>query len=121
MQVTPEGVPYATTSDPMSVADITAAMATGISEELAKLSNAGIVASAAERDALYPAPVQGNTVFRTDLGVRQTYFAAWNATTNPGGQGVSAGWVDQNRVFVQSAQPSAANGVTPRVNDLWFW
>jgi len=121
MQVTPEGVPYATTSDAMSVADITAAMATGISEELAKLSNAGIVASASERDALYPTPVQGNTVFRSDLGIRQTYFAAWNATTNPGGQGLTAGWVDQPRIFVQSAEPGSANGITPRAGDLWFW
>jgi hypothetical protein len=121
MDVTPEGVPYATTSDAMSVADITAAMATGISAELAKLAAAGIVDSATARDELYPTPIQGNTVFRSDLGVRQTYFEAWNATTNPGGQGVSAGWVDQPRVFVQSAEPGSANGITPKAGDLWFW
>lgn len=121
MEITPEGVPYATTSDAMSIADITAAMATGISEELAKLSNAGIVASVAERDALYPTPVQGNTVFRSDLGIRQTFFEAWNATTNSGGQGLTAGWVDQPRVFVQATEPSPTNGITPKAGDLWFW
>lgn len=121
MQLTPEGVPYATTSDAMSVADITAAMATGISEQLAKLSNAGIVASAAERDALYPTPIQGNSVYRSDLGYRQTYFAAYNGTTNPGGR-TPAGWKDEQRVFVQQLQPSAANGgITPKAGDIWLW
>jgi hypothetical protein len=120
MPITPEGVYYADNSTPMSVADITAAMADSISEELNKLSNAGIVESEAERDALYPTPIQGNTVFRTDLGAKQTYYAAWNGASNIGGK-PTAGWYTENRVFVQQAEPNAANSVTPRINDLWFW
>lgn len=120
MQITPEGVPYADTSDAMSVADITAAMATGISEQLAKLASAGIVADQAARDALYPNPIQGNTVFRADLGLRQTYYNAWNATTNPGGRALTAGWIDEPRFFVSATEPSAATGVTPRLNDIWL-
>lgn len=121
MQVTPEGVPYATTSDAMSVADITAAMATGISEQLAKLAAGGVVANQTERDTLYPTPVQGNTVFRADLGYKQTYYAAYNGTTNVGGR-TPAGWYDEQRVFVQQLEPSATNGgIVPKAGDLWFW
>lgn len=115
MPVTPEGVYYADTSTSMSVADITAEMATSISTELAKLSNAGIVASEAERDALYPTPIQGNNVFRSDLGITQTYFDAYNSVTNPGGK-ATAGWYGERRIFVQSTTPSS-----PNVGDLWFW
>lgn len=49
------------------------------------------VANQAERNTLYPSPVQGNTVFRTDLGTTETYFGVYNSSTNPGGQ-ASAGW-----------------------------
>jgi hypothetical protein len=99
----------------MSVADITAEMATSISSELSKLSNAGIVNSSTERDTLYPTPIQGNSVFRKDLGISQTYYEVYNATTNPGGK-ATAGWVDERRIFVQSTTPSS-----PRAGDLWFW
>lgn len=43
------------------------------------------VANQAARDALYPSPVQGNSVFRTDLGELETYYAAYNSSTNKGG------------------------------------
>ena len=99
----------------MSVADITSAMATSIDEQVAILKQGGIVASSAARDALYPIPVQGNTVFRSDLGIKQTYYAAYNASTNPGGK-TPAGWYNETRIFVQSTQP-----VSPNDGDLWFW
>jgi hypothetical protein len=54
------------------------------------------VANQAARDALYPAPVEGNSVFRDDLGLTQTYYAAFNASTNPGGRDV-AGWYDTEK------------------------
>lgn len=121
MQITPEGVPYADTSDAMSVADITAAMATGISEQLSKLAAAGIVADQAGRDALYPNPIQGNSVFRVDLGARETYYAAYNGTTNVNGRS-PAGWYQDARIFVQASQPSVANGgIVPRAGDIWLW
>lgn len=56
------------------------------------------VANQAARDALFPAPVQGNRVFRRDLGDEETYFQVYNATTNPGGASV-AGWYPRNRIF----------------------
>jgi hypothetical protein len=115
MPITPEGVYYADNSTEMSVADITSAMATSISEQIAILREGGIVSSDAERDDLYPVPVQGNTVFRDDLGLRQTYYALYNATTNPGGK-ATAGWLNETRIFVQSGTPSS-----PYTGDLWFW
>ena len=118
MQLTPEGVPYATTSDAMSVADITAAMATGISAQLAKLAAAGIVNSTSERDALYPTPIQGNAVFRRDLGRRETYYEAYNATTNPGGRS-PAGWEVESRKYV--FDPAGGTPPSPRAGDTWEW
>jgi len=120
MPLTPEEIYYADNSTPMSVSNITAAMATSISEQVSRLDAAGVVADETERDELYPIPVQGNSVFRNDLGAKQTYYELWNASTNPGGK-PAAGWVTENRIFVQSAEPNADNSVTPRVNDLWFW
>lgn len=115
MPYTPEGIFYADNSTEMSVADISAAMATSMSEQVAVLREGGIVSSNAERDALYPVPEQGNSVFRSDLGLRQTYYAQYNASTNPGGKPV-AGWVSETRIFVQSTQPDSPNN-----GDLWFW
>lgn len=120
MPITPEEIYYADNSTPMSVADITAAMATSISAQVARLASAGIVDSEAERDEVYPIPEQGNTVFRTDLGAKQTYYGAWNASSNPGGK-PTAGWVTENRVFVQQLEPNATNKATPRAGDIWFW
>ena len=120
MPITPEEIYYADNSTPMSIADITAAMATSISDQVGRLSAGGVVSSEAERDELYPIPIQGNTVFRSDLGASQTYYTVWNATTNPGGK-ATAGWVTENRIFVQSATPNSSSSVTPRAGDLWFW
>lgn len=115
MPNTPEGIFYANNSTEMSVADITAAMATSIDEQISIVKQGGIVASDAARDALYPVPVQGNSVFRSDLGNRQTYFALYNSSTNPGGK-PAAGWYNERVPFVQQTQP-----VNPINNDLWFW
>lgn len=54
-------------------------------------SQGKIVANAAARDALFASPTQGTKVFRTDTGITETYYAAWNASTNPGGR-TPAGW-----------------------------
>lgn len=120
MPLTPEDIYYADNSTPMSVSGITAAMATSISEQIARLAAGGAVPSEAARDELYPIPVQGNSVFRTDLGAKQTYYEAWNATTNPGGK-PTAGWVTENRIFVQQLEPNATNKATPRAGDIWLW
>ena len=55
-------------------------------------ANAVRVANQAERNSVYPAPVQGNTVFRADLGYEEKYYAAYNATTNPDGTKGTPGW-----------------------------
>ena len=121
MPLTPNDIFYADTSSQMSVADITAAMATSIDAQIDRLEQTGVVDSATARDAIYPVPVQGNSVFRSDLGIRQTYYTAWNASTNPGGKGTVAGWADEIRTFVQATEPNAASQVTPRLNDLWLY
>ena len=115
MPTTGQGIFYADNSTEMSVADITSAMATSIDDQISIVKQGGIVASDAARDALYPIPVQGNSVFRSDLGLRQTYYAQYNATSNPGGK-ATAGWYNETRIFVQQSQPSSPNN-----NDLWFW
>lgn len=53
--------------------------------------NIGVVASQAERDAQYPTPQQGMSVYRTDLGTQEIYYGLYNASTNPGGA-TTAGW-----------------------------
>ena len=54
------------------------------------------VAGTATRDALYPSPTAGNTVFRTDTGVAESYYAAYS-TAVPGGRD-AAGWYGTTRV-----------------------
>jgi len=49
------------------------------------------VADAAARNSLFPSPVQGNSVFRTDVGYEERYYSLYNVSTNPGGVSV-AGW-----------------------------
>lgn len=58
--------------------------------------NIGVVASQAERDAQYPTPAQGMSVYRTDLGVTQRYYGLFNSSTNPGGRN-TAGWYDTEK------------------------
>lgn len=50
-----------------------------------------IANSDAERNTIYPAPVQGNTVVRPDRGWTEQYFGAYNSGTNPAGA-TTAGW-----------------------------
>ena len=49
------------------------------------------VASDAERSVAFPSPAQGDTVFRSDKGWNERYYALYNASSNPGGA-VPAGW-----------------------------
>jgi len=54
-----------------------------------------VASGTAARDALLPSPVQGDKVFRNDLGYEQTYYGAYG-TANPGGRS-AAGWYDNQR------------------------
>lgn len=62
-------------------------------------------ASSAIRDALFPSPVAGNTVYRTDLSWVEEYSAIYNAATNLPGR-IAAGWypmaVDIQRKYQQA-------------------
>lgn len=58
--------------------------------------NIGVVANQTERDAQYPTPAQGMSVYRTDLGVTQRYYGLFNSSTNPGGMN-SAGWYNTEK------------------------
>lgn len=49
------------------------------------------VGSDGERDTIYPAPAQGNNVYRTDKGYFEAYYGTYNASSNPGGRS-PAGW-----------------------------
>jgi hypothetical protein len=75
-----------------------------------RLSSPIKVASAAARNAEFPSPVQGNTVFRNDLGLTETYYAAFNASTNPGGA-TPAGWYPEKAV-----QTVARNNTDTNIN-----
>jgi hypothetical protein len=69
--------------------------------------NIGVVANQSERDAQYPTPGQGMRVYRTDLGVTQTYYGLFNASTNPGGRDV-AGWYNTEKsVGLVPIQPTS--------------
>lgn len=59
--------------------------------------------SAAARTSALPAPSQGMMSFLNDTGAVETYYAAWNATTNPGGK-TPAGWY-----------PARSQGVVPMI------
>lgn len=54
------------------------------------------VGTSAARDIVFPAPVQGDMVWRDDLGAVETYYGLYNASTNPGGRDV-AGWDSDTR------------------------
>jgi hypothetical protein len=75
--------------------------------------NIGVVANQSERDAQYPTPGQGMRVYRTDLGLEQTYYGLFNSSTNPGGRDV-AGWYNEQKnhgfVPVRPTSVTAATG-----------
>lgn len=77
-------------------------------------ANAVRVANQAERDSVYPAPVQGNTVFRADLGYEEKYYAAYNATTNPDGTTGTVGWYEY-----RGGTPLSKNYVINGAMDWW--
>jgi hypothetical protein len=77
-----------------------------------------IVADAAARDVLYPSPVQGNAVFRTDKGYEETYYAAYNASTNVGGA-TPAGWYPTGGTVPTYQVVKNATNFTP-TSGVWF-
>jgi hypothetical protein len=79
-----------------------------------------IVADAAARDVLYPSPVQGNAVFRADLGYEEIYYGLYNSSTNVGGA-TPAGWYPMPRLlFVASATRSLVSGTSYTAGSVGF-
>jgi hypothetical protein len=71
-------------------------------------SGVPIVGNEAGRDSLYPTPAQGNSVFRNDLGVEETYYGLYNASTNPGGRDTAGWYVEDRRTGLVPIQPASS-------------
>lgn len=107
--VTPDaGSNYALTADLALLASRAQAMGNSLRNEMPMAT----VANAAARDLRYPTPVQGNRVWRSDIGAEDVYLAAYNATTNPGGA-TPAGWyslTEAARLTKSGSQNTGAAG-----------
>lgn len=73
--------------------------------------NIGVVANQSERDAQYPTPGQGMSVYRTDLGYTERYYGLYNASTNPAGR-TPAGWYKEAGQIVQVVYGISSTGIT---------
>lgn len=78
------------------------------------------VGTSAAREIVFPAPVQGDMVWRDDLGALETYYGLYNASTNPGGRD-AAGWYANDRqtglIPIQPTSVAIASG-SGSVNSL---
>jgi hypothetical protein len=74
-------------------------MAQSVSDALTSIAGGTSrkASSATARDTLYPplTVVQGDSVFRTDLGYVERYYGTYNSTSNPGGA-TPAGWYPED-------------------------
>lgn len=70
------------------------------------------VANQAERTAMYPTPVQGDSVYRLDRGWVERYYGVYNASTNPGGKSV-AGWYAPSGTIIRSVRDNWPDGGQP--------
>lgn len=69
------------------------------------------VANQAARDALFPSPVQGNSVWRNDLGAVETYYGLYNVSTNPGGRSVAEWYLEPKQRIIQMVSATYGNQV----------
>lgn len=92
-----DSIYYAYSDAPLSNEAISAAEATSVGNALEslKLETPVHVTSEAERNSIFPNPVQGNGVYRLDYGWEERYYDAYNSSTNPGGK-TPAGWYKVN-------------------------
>lgn len=72
------------------------------------------VADRTARDLAFPNPVQGDRVFRNDLGYEQVYYGLYSSASNPGGMR-TAGW---DRFDARMRQSGIVTAVTDSVGDL---
>lgn len=65
------------------------------------------VGTSAARDVVFPAPVQGDMVWRDDLGAVETYFGLYNVS-NPGGRDSTGWYTDTRQTGLVPMRPTAA-------------
>jgi hypothetical protein len=75
--------------------------------------------SDSERAAIFPSPVQGNTVLRPDKGYTEQYFALYNAGTNPAGA-TPAGWYPVAGVMPYETIKGKTMANVPVSGSVWF-
>lgn len=90
-------------------------------EQSVEQASTFVASSAAARDSYWGVPAnatqqlalqnKGARTVRTDLGITQQYFGAYNSSTNPGGHSDGAGWYAINRS--QGLTPMVPTVVTP--------
>ena len=82
-----------------------------------------VAAGTATRTAIWPTPFQGSSVFRNDGGYIETYYGAYNVSTNPGGM-QTAGWYKSGGAILHSewttSQTSTTNGGLSNIGTLTF-
>ena len=102
---------YADTNAPLSPHGISAAEATSVGNKLEVLQNAlpVKVTSAASRNELYPKPVQGDSVYRLDLGFEERYYETYSSKSNLGGK-PSPGWYEVNSGPKEIIAPTSTVG-----------
>lgn len=76
-----------------------------------KQANPESVANVNDRDAKFSSPVQGTTVWRNDLGILETYYSAYNISTNPAGK-TPAGWYRQPGQIAQVQYKTTSTNVS---------
>lgn len=88
---------YADVNTPINPSVISATEATSVGDKLEILENAlpVHVTSSAARNELYPTPVQGDSVYRLDLGFEERYYETYSAKSNLGGK-PNPGWYEVN-------------------------
>lgn len=97
---TPDNIVYPTLGDDVGELEVVfGALATSVQNAFTtRFGSASVqkvpalaVNTVAERNAIYPSPIQGNRVWRNDKGWEEAYFGLYNATSNPAGTS-AAGW-----------------------------
>lgn len=111
---------YSDNSEPLSVAENSEQQAVSVGDALekVKLNTSIICTDQAQVDEVYPNPVQGDRVYRADLGVEQMYFEGYNSVLNKYGKRI-AGWyaIDSGLVPIVPALASG-DGTSTSTNGL---
>lgn len=118
---------YADITSPINPSAISATEATSAGDKIEILEKAlpTKVTSSAARNELYPNPVQGDSVYRLDLGFEERYYETYNSKNNLGGK-PSSGWYRVNSGPKEiTVSPTIGSGYIQYNNvftsDYTFW